>query len=315
MLEQDDSAAFALDAAALPEVRDNGREVRWPSRAGSRELHVLEAGHERSLGEIDVVFPILHGPGGEDGTIQGMLELLGFPFVGSGVLASALGMHKHFTKLTLQSAGIEVAPWHTVTAAQWQSDPAAARAAAAEMGFPVFVKPSRAGSSVGVSKVHDASELDAAIALALAEDDFVLIEAAVSGREIEIAILGSARGARPRASVAGEIIVSGREFYDFAAKYLDVDGVDLDCPAELAPAELARVQAVAIAAFEAIGAEHLARVDFFVGEQIVVNEINTMPGFTPISMFPRCWIATGIEYPELISTLIDLARERGARLG
>ena len=173
----------------------------------------------------------------------------------------------------------------------------------------------RAGSSVGVSKVRDLRDLDAAIELALVEDDVVLIEAAIAGREIEVAILGQSGGAAPAASLAGEIVVSGREFYDFAAKYLDADGVRLACPADLSADELGRVQAVAVAAFEAIGAEHLARVDMFVGEEIVVNEINTMPGFTPISMFPSCWIASGVSYPELISRLIELGLERGARLG
>ncbi|GAA2244411.1 D-alanine--D-alanine ligase [Herbiconiux moechotypicola] len=311
VLEADDPARFRLDPGALPEVTDNGTRVLWPESTASRELSVREAdGTVRSLGEVDVVFPILHGPFGEDGTVQGLFELLGLPYVGSGVLASALGMDKHFTKTVLEGAGIAVAPWRTVSARQWASAPDAVAAAAESLGFPLFVKPARAGSSVGVSKVTSAEGLAAAVELALREDSRVLLEQAIVGREVECAVLGGRDGGAPRVSVAGEIVMTTREFYDFEAKYLDAPGVDLVCPAVLDDAELAEMQELAARAFTAIDGAGLARVDFFLTPSgFVINEINTMPGFTPISMFPKCWIASGLSYPELISELIDLALE------
>lgn len=317
MLESDDAHRFALDASALPEVADNGTRILWPESAATRELRVTDAaGAVRSLGDVDLVFPILHGPFGEDGTLQGMLELIGLPYVGSGVLASALGMDKHFTKLVLQHAGIDVAPWRTITANEWASDPAGVRTSIEALGLPVFVKPARAGSSVGVSKVSEPGEFEAAFATAFAEDDKVLVETGVVGRELEIAILGGAQGEPARASVAGEVIMTGREFYDFDAKYLDAPGVQLSCPADLGEEQLSEMSSIAIAAFEAIGAEGLSRVDFFLTDEgFVVNEINTMPGFTPISMFPTCWLNSGLSYPQLIDELIRVAVARGVRVG
>lgn len=313
-LQPDDAARFALNADALPQVEDNGSRIAWPDSAASRELSVVTAdGARASLGAVDVVFPILHGPWGEDGTVQGMLDLVGLPYVGSGVLASALGMDKHFTKTVLQQAGIPVAPWQTVTAYRWRLDPESVRSESERLGLPVFVKPARAGSSVGVSKVTSWDDLGAAIETALAEDDRVLIEAAVVGREVEIAVLGGRPGEPARASVAGEIVISGRDFYDFAAKYLDAPGIELVCPAELTDAELADLGDLGVRAFDAIGAEGLSRVDFFLtADGFVVNEINTMPGFTPISMFPRCWQESGLAYPELIDELIQVALARAA---
>ena len=308
-LEDDDPAKFALDAASLPVVADNGTRILWPQSTLSRQLAVaLPDGSERVLGDVDIVFPILHGPYGEDGTVQGMLELLGLPYVGSGVLASSLGMDKHFTKTVLTGVGIAVAPWVTVQAREWDESAAAVRARAERLGLPVFVKPARAGSSVGVSRVDDWAELPDAMAVALAEDSKVLIEAGVVGREVECAVLGGRPGQAPLASVAGEIVVSGRGFYDFDAKYLGAPGVDLVCPAVLTDAQLAEIQELSVRAFEAIDGAGLARVDFFLTEQgFVVNELNTMPGFTPISMFPKCWLASGLSYPELITELIDVA--------
>jgi D-alanine-D-alanine ligase len=312
-LQPDDASLFALNAEKLPAVEDNGSRIRWPENALAHELSVTENGETRSLGKVDIVFPILHGPWGEDGTVQGMLELVDLPYVGSGVLASSLGMDKHFTKTVLQQSGIPVAPWRTVTAFEWRTDPDGVRAAAAELGLPAFVKPARAGSSVGVSKVKQASELDAAIETAFAEDDRVLIESSVAGREVEIAVLGGRPGDPTRASVAGEIVVTGRDFYDFAAKYLDAPGIDLVCPADLTADELATMQSLGVQAFDAIGGEGLARVDFFLTEDgFVINEINTMPGFTPISMFPRCWQESGLSYPALIDELISVALARAA---
>ena len=310
-LQPDDAALFALNAEKLPVVEDNGTRIHWPESASTRELTVTDGGAVRSLGDVDLVFPILHGPWGEDGTIQGMLELVDLPYIGSGVLASSLGMDKHFTKTVLQQSGIPVAPWCTVTSFEWRTDADAVRSSARDLGLPAFVKPARAGSSVGVSKVSDWDELDAAIETALAEDDRVLIESGVVGREVEIAVLGGRPGEATRASVAGEIVISGREFYDFAAKYLDAPGIDLVCPADLTGDELATMRRLAVSAFDAIGGEGLARVDFFLTDDgFVINEINTMPGFTPISMFPRCWQETGLSYPALIDELIDVALAR-----
>ena len=309
VLERDDPDAFALDPGALPEVRDDGSRVRWPASTADRELTVETAdGSRRTLGSIDVAFPILHGPFGEDGTIQGLFELTGVPYVGNGVLASAVGMDKHFTKTLLEAAGVPVAPWVTLTRTDRAGDPAYVRRRVNGLGYPVFVKPARAGSSVGVTRVTGEDGLEAALDTAFAEDSRVLVERQVVGREIECGVLGALNGGPARVSVAGEIVVTGREFYDFEAKYLGASGIDLVCPAQLTSREAAELQRVAARAFDAIDGRGLARVDVFLTESgFVVNEINTMPGFTPISMFPRCWQHSGVTYPELIDTLIRLA--------
>jgi D-alanine-D-alanine ligase len=261
-----------------------------------------------------VVFPILHGRFGEDGTVQGLFELLGLPYVGNGVLASAIGMDKHVTKTVLEGAGIPVAPWVTLTRAAWDRDRELWDRRVRSLGLPAFVKPARGGSSVGVSRVAHWSELDAALDVAFAEDRTVLVEAAVAGREIECGVLESRDGGGARVSVAGEIVLDGREFYDFEGKYLDGAGVELVCPADLGDGEAAELQRVAQRAFEAIGGEGLARVDvFYTGDEFVVNEVNTLPGFTPISMFPTCWTNSGLSYPELIAELIELGVARGVR--
>jgi D-alanine-D-alanine ligase len=312
-LQDDDVIArFALghEASELPEVVDNGSRVRLPESASTREFTVAAPdGTVISLGDIDVAFPILHGPFGEDGTIQGALELVGLPYVGNGVLASALGMDKHFTKTALEGAGVEVAPWVTVTRAELAANRDLWQRRMQGLDLPVFVKPARAGSSVGVSKVTAWEQLDAALELAFAQDHRVLVEAAIVGREVECGVLQGRNGAPPRVSLAGEIVITGREFYDFDAKYLDAPGIELVCPADLREQELAELQRIAARSFEAIGGAGLARVDFFfTGTGFVVNEINTMPGFTPISMFPRCWQQSGLAYPDLITDLIEQAR-------
>lgn len=310
VLERDDPDAYALDPADLPAVRDDGSRVLWPESTATRDLRVQRPdGSLESLGRIDVAFPILHGPWGEDGTIQGLFELIGLPYAGNGVLASAIGMDKHFTKTVLQAAGVPVAPWVTLTAADRSGDQDFLRRRIAALGYPVFVKPARAGSSVGVSKVADPEALDHALDTAFAEDSRVLVERTVVGRELEIGMLGGRDGGAPRTSTVGEIVVSGRDFYDFDAKYLDAPGVDLLCPAPLGDGERSDLERTAIRAFEAIDGRGLARVDVFLtAEGFVVNEINTMPGFTPISMFPRCWQESGMSYPDLIAELIELAR-------
>ena len=307
VLERDDPAAFALDPAHLPEVRDDGSRVLWPESALDRELRVRGAdGEITSLGEIDVAFPILHGPFGEDGTIQGFFELVGVPYAGNGVLASAVAMDKHFTKTVLQAAGLAVAPW--VAMVEAGRDSRVLRDRAHDLGYPQFVKPARAGSSVGVTRVDRPEDLDAALDVAFAEDSRVLIEQGIAGREIEVGVLGAEDGGLPRISVAGEIVLSGDGFYDFAAKYLGAPGVDLVCPATLSDEHYEDLVRVAREAFTAIDGAGLARVDVFLTDDgFVVNEINTMPGFTPISMFPRCWQESGLGYPQLIDTLIRLA--------
>ncbi|KZE91103.1 D-alanine--D-alanine ligase [Microbacterium sp. TNHR37B] len=312
VLEDDDPDKFALAPGALPEVVDNGTRVRWPDSTLSREIVVDHAdGRRESLGDVDVVFPILHGRFGEDGTVQGFLELLGLPYVGAGLLMSAIGMDKHTTKSVLKAAGVPVVPWVAFTRAELDRDRDLWERRVRALGLPAFVKPARAGSSVGVSKVSEWTELDAALEAAFAEDVTVLVEQAVVGREVECGVLEGRDGAPPRVSVAGEIVITGRDFYDFEAKYLDAPGIELACPADLREGELAEMQRIAARAFDAVGGEGLARVDFFfTGTEFFVNEVNTMPGFTPISMFPKCWIASGMSYADLITELIDLARVR-----
>jgi D-alanine-D-alanine ligase len=314
VLEDDDPDKFALDAERLPEVVDNGTRILWPEGGGDRTMRARRAdGSIEDLGAVDVVLPILHGVHGEDGTVQGFFDTLSIPYAGGGVLDSALCMDKHFMKVVLQSAGVPVAPWVTVTRAGWARDAEGVRTDAAALGLPMFVKPARAGSSVGVSKVSDPSELEPALEVAFEEDDKVLIEAAIVGREVEVAILEGRGGNGSRASLPGEIVLTTREFYDFEGKYLGGDGAEVVCPADLSDAEISAIQDLGILAFDAVDGRGLARVDFFLAaDALYVNELNTMPGFTPISMFPKCWLASGMSYPELISELIDTALERAA---
>ena len=301
----------------LPEVTlGEGGEVVLPMGSGQRSLRVIEPGgrQARDLGEIDVVLPLLHGPFGEDGTLQGMLEMADVRYVGSGVLASAVGMDKHFMKLVLAGEGIPVGPYVAVPAGRWERDRQAVLDAVAGLRLPLFVKPARAGSSLGISRVTDLAELPAAVAEAQRHDPKIIIEEGIEGREIECAVLGGRHGTAPRASLPGEIVVTGatHTFYDFAAKYLDEAGVQLSCPADLPADVIERVRATAVRTFDAVGAEGLSRVDVFVrpGGEVVVNEINTMPGFTPFSMYPRMWEESGLGYADLLDELLAIALER-----
>ena len=266
------------------------------------------------------MFPLLHGPWGEDGTLQGMFESLGLPYVGCGVLASAVGMDKHFMKVAFQAAGLEVGPWETITARDWARDPEAALARAGALAYPLFVKPARAGSSFGITRVTEPAGLRAAVEEARRFDPKVVVEAGIVGREIECAVLDGHGSAAPRASLPGEIVVAHDEgetqFYDFESKYQDTGTTQLSCPAELPEEEIERLRALAIRAFEAVDGSGLGRCDFFFTPdgRWVVNEINTMPGFTPISMYPAMWERTGLSYDDLISELLDLALERGVGL-
>jgi D-alanine-D-alanine ligase len=316
VLTDGDPAHLELTAGHTPEVKATDAGVVVPLGTTERALTVQEPGEiPRSLGEVDVVFPLLHGPFGEDGTIQGLLELADIRYVGSGVLASAAGMDKHYMKVVFQGAGIPVGPYAVITDAQWQRDRAAAMDAVAGLGFPVFVKPARAGSSMGITRVASPQDLEAAVEAAREHDRKVIVEAAIVGREIECAVLQGRDLEPPRTSQVGEIEVDrdgGHDFYDFEAKYLEEQGVTLSCPAKVPDHISHEVRRLAAAAFEALGCEGLARVDCFYTDagDVVVNEINTMPGFTPHSMYPQMWAASGVEYPQLIDELIQLALAR-----
>jgi D-alanine-D-alanine ligase len=319
VLAGDEPEKLAINGGELPEVPSDGAAVVLSGDPTHRGLAVQEPGQvPRELGEVDVVLPLLHGPYGEDGTIQGLLELAGVPYVGSGVFASAAAMDKGHMKALLQAAGLPVGPYAVVTPRDWAADRAAVRETVAALGFPVFVKPARAGSSVGITKVHGPDELDDAVEAARSHDPRVVVEAMLDGREIECGVLEGLDGGPPDASIPGEVVVGGdHEFYDFAAKYLPDEGTDLVIPADLPDAVVAEVQALARQAFDALACEGLARVDFFVTRdgRVVVNEVNTMPGFTPVSMFPLLWAATGIDYPALVDRLVQtaLARPTGLR--
>jgi D-alanine-D-alanine ligase len=261
----------------------------------------------------DVVFPVLHGTYGEDGTVQGLLELADIAYVGPGTLGSAVGMDKDVTKRLLAQAGIPVVPWRLVRAADFARDRAATLAHAGELGFPVFTKPANAGSSVGVSKVMSAAQLESALQTALSFDSKVLVETAVNAREIECAVLGNDE---PQASVPAEIIIHHKDgFYSYDAKYVDADGSEAKIPADLAAEMSHRVRKLAVETFRCLELSGMARVDFFLerqGSALYVNEVNTIPGFTAISMYPQLWAASGVPQKELISRLIDLAIERRA---
>lgn len=291
-------------AKMLPEVLKTGRRVMLMADPTEAALMPLDRG--AGAQRLDVIFPVLHGTYGEDGTIQGMLDLAGLPYVGAGVLGSAIGMDKDVAKRLCQNAGIPVVPWVTVHRWQWEKDPAAVKSEIEEnFSYPVFVKPATLGSSVGMTKVHKAEELGPALDLACEFGMKILVEKAVSAREIEISVLGNHE---PKASVPGEI-VPHREFYDYTAKYLE-DGTQLVIPAQLKPAQVQKIQSLAVQAFRALELAGMARVDFFLekkGNKLYLNEVNTIPGFTSISMYPKLWEASGISFRQLIDKLIDLA--------
>ena len=316
---------------------DSGRHLRAGDPAVTASAAVLAAGnavivppvpaadalvpfqtdsrHPESI-NVDVIFPVLHGTFGEDGTIQGLLELADIPYVGAGVLGSAAGMDKDAMKRLFIAAGLPIVKHVTILRSQWERDPKRARREIERnLRYPVFVKPANLGSSVGISKAHDKKELAPAIEEAAHYDRKIVIEEAVGGkrnkaREIECSVLGNDE---PLASVPGEIVPS-TEFYDYSAKYLD-EGSELIIPSRLSKTQTKRVQELAVAAFQAVDCSGLARVDFLMDpktNKIFVNEINTMPGFTAISMYPKLWAASGLDYPELITQLIELALERHA---
>lgn len=309
VLAPDDPVALSIHGRALPAVDPSGAALVLPGDPTAKGLVVLEPGDlPQELGSVDVVFPLLHGPYGEDGTVQGLLELAGVPYVGSGVFASAVAMDKHHMKQLLAAAGLPVPDYVIVRVGQ------SVPAAVGDLGLPLFVKPARGGSSIGITRVDAREQLEDALAEAHRHDPKALVEQSVTGREIECGVLAGTDGT-PEASLPAEIrITGGQGFYDFEAKYL-TDATEFDIPPDLPADVIERIRALAVQAFEALDCEGLARVDFFVeGDSVIVNEVNTMPGFTPASMFPRMWAATGVSYPALVGRLLDDAMRRGTGL-
>ena len=309
----------SVEALAAP-----GAEIVARPGGSTGALTVLSPGDvPRDLGTVDVVLPLLHGAYGEDGTIQGLLEMTGARYAGAGVFASAAGMDKEYMKLVFAAYGLPMGPYVVVRDRDWTGTagvPGQERKRVldeiAELGWPVFVKPARGGSSVGTSKAHDLAELERAIELAREHDPKVLVEAAIDGPEIECAVLEGVDGGPPEASLPGQVMVGGgADFYDFQAKYL-ADGTHMVIPAPIPEAAIAEVRRLACLAFDAISCEGLARVDFFYTPdgRVVVNEINTMPGMTPASGFPKMWAATGLELPALLDRIITTALQKRSGL-
>jgi D-alanine-D-alanine ligase len=316
-------AADVIESSRLQAARPArpGREAHIVAHPGDDTVLTIERRGEGSVAEqgtsavvtsvgLDVIFPVLHGPYGEDGTVQGLLELANVPYVGAGVLGSAVGMDKAVMKQLFAAQGLPVGPYVVTLRREWERDAAAVTARVErELGYPVFVKPANLGSSVGISKARTADELATAVRLAADFDRKIVIEAAVpKAREIECAVLGNDE---PQASVAGEIIPSG-EFYDYESKYLD-EGSQLLIPAPISESQMAEVRKLALAAFRAVDGAGMSRVDFLMDGDtgaMYLNEVNTIPGFTTISMYPKLWEASGLAYPDLIDRLIALALER-----
>lgn len=273
---------------------------------GQTHQQVIESQNAHALTQLDVIFPIVHGTLGEDGSLQGLLRMANIPFVGSSVLGSAVSMDKDVTKRLLRDAGLLVAPFVTLNRANRQRHSFAS--ISASLGLPLFIKPANQGSSVGVSKVRNETEFQQAVELAFQFDHKVLVEAAIVGREIECAVLGNDH---PKASVCGEIVLSD-EFYSYDTKYINEQGALVRAPAELEPEINSKIQHIALQAFQALECQGMARVDVFLthDNEVIINEVNTLPGFTNISMYPKLWQASGLSYTDLITALIELALER-----
>lgn len=313
VMANDDPAHYAISAGGLPSIDGANTEVVLAGDPTRENLLISEPGEiPRAIGNLDVLFPLLHGPYGEDGTVQGLCELAGIAYVGSGVLASAAAMDKPVMKALFAQAGLTNTPHLWVSDVEWRTDPAkVAERVKTQLGFPVFVKPARAGSSNGISKATSSSSLVTAITEAQSHDPRVIIEKAVVGREIECGVLGTLAGGAETTLPAEIRVVGNHEFYDFDAKYID-DATVLDVPADLPESIQKEIRRQSLIAYHALGCEGLARVDFFLTDenQVVINEINTMPGFTPTSMYPRMWAASGIDYSSLVDRLIQLALHR-----
>ncbi|MBT2213662.1 MULTISPECIES: D-alanine--D-alanine ligase family protein [Actinomadura] len=308
---------LAIEDGRLPEVTGDGSALALPFDPAAGGLMVVEPGRVPStLGDVDVVLPLLHGPYGEDGTIQGMLDLVGVRYVGAGVLASAVGMDKGYMKLVWQARGLPVGPYALIGDREWRRERKRVVDEVKELGLadgrPVFVKPARAGSSMGITRVTTEDALEAAVEAAREHDPKVIVEAAVEGREIECGVLQGLDDGPPDASLPAEVTMAGgHDFYDFETKYLD-SATSMTIPPDLPPAAIEEVRRIAVQAFEALDCEGLARVDFFYTPEgrWILNEINTMPGCTPTSAFPKMWAATGLDYPAMVDRLIQTALHR-----
>ncbi|TDD35429.1 D-alanine--D-alanine ligase [Nonomuraea terrae] len=306
---------YAIEGGELPAVDTSGAALALPTDGSS--LVAYDPGSiPVELGSVDVVFPVMHGPFAEDGTIQGLLEMAGVRYVGSGVLASAVGMDKAYMKTVLAAAGLPTGAYVVVRDRDWRLNRECVLKEAEQLGYPVFVKPARAGSSQGISKAHDRASLEEAVEFARRHDPKVLIEAAIAGREIECAVLQSLGDEPAAASLPGEVRVEGgQEFFDFEAKYYP-DQMSLTVPADIPQETGEELRAMAVRAFEALECEGLARVDFFYTPdgRLILNEINTMPGFTSLSVAPQLWAASGLSYPALVDRLVQLALSRSPGL-
>lgn len=318
-LSTEEELARLMDGVVLPRFSGEGPRVSPPMGNTGQGLYLKHANGTFEEGpRLDVVFPLLHGPFGEDGTVQGLLELANLRYVGAGVTSSAIGMDKHFMKVAFESAGLEVGPYRVVTARDWVNHREASVSRIKELALPVFVKPARAGSSCGITRIDDWSDLGEAIDQAQALDPKIVVEEGISGREIECAVLDGFRHEMPQASHPGEIDVvgDGHAFYDFEAKYVETTSSELRCPADLPEEVRESIREKAVQAFLALDGEGLSRCDFFYTDdgRVVINEVNTMPGFTPISMYGMMWAESGIGYGELVDRLIRLALDRNAGL-
>lgn len=311
------SQNFGLGEGGPAEVSESVQQVAL-TMGNNESLLFTDSGTGKPMeahffGEFDVVFPVLHGPYGEDGTIQGLLEMAGVRYVGCGVLASAVAMDKPVTKTLLQAAKIPVGRWEALHRRDWERYPEDSLARIQSLGLPIFIKPARAGSSLGVSKVTDSGEIASALEAAFVQDPSVIIEQAHPGLEVECAVLQGEDG-YPRTTQPGCIVMDGQvEFYDYETKYFGQGHSQMQIPAAIAPALADRVRSLAAQAFQILQCEGLARVDFFVNTQtgeVILNEVNTMPGFTPYSMYPAMWEAEGMDYPSLVDRLLQLALKR-----
>lgn len=313
-----DVSLIEKNARSLPVFKDAPLVVLPPNPSGDHPILMPLGGNSKAPETpVDVVFPVMHGTLGEDGTVQGFFELADIPYVGCGTLSSAVGMDKDVAKRLIQAAGLPIVPYVALKNEVWKKNPQlAAQKIATELGYPVFVKPANLGSSVGVHKVKSPQDLESALKDAFRYDSKVLVEKAVTAREIELSVLeNSDTGAPPLVSQPGEIMPT-HEFYSYEAKYLDENGASMKIPADLAPEQVKRAQSIATQAFETLECEGLARVDLFLDKtngEFYFNEVNTMPGFTSISMYPKMWEASGIGYQELLTRLIDLAMSRHNR--
>lgn len=316
VLTSGDPEALRIDAVtkALPSVSEEGVELALPFDGPGRLMTVSPGQGTQRLAEVDVVLPLLHGPFGEDGTIQGLFEMMGVRYAGAGVFSSAAAMDKVFMKALLVGNGIPTSPFVAITERTWRNERKKVLDDIAELGTTVFVKPARAGSSVGITRVRDSSDTDAVVAAvetAREHDPKVLVEAQVIGREIECGVLESEDGGTPDVSFPAEVhVADGFDFYDFEAKYLSTSSLTI--PAQIPEEATADLRQMAADVFEAMGCEGLARVDFFYTEdgEVLVNELNTMPGFTPASAFPKMWEATGVDYATLVERMIATALRR-----